>query len=369
MNCSHKTQARGIYAFTYNPFEIAICGPSPINRSALAARATALLAENYKTAQVMRRESSGNEDDKFPLGVNLVTGDGQQGLLYPSEMDEYLSPRPLLDVDVVLIESEADTSLPKLVWVESGETPEYTNVIAFTHASASHPILSSDAIAVPDNQPQRLRTILDDHFRGQVESIPLYGLVLAGGHSTRMESDKGLLDYRGVPQVQYCHDLLAGYCDAVFISLRAEQGDIKEYQRFHQIPDAFLGFGPLGGILSAQKAHPNAAWLVTACDLPYVSGRTVEQLIEQRNPFKLATAFVSVHDGFPEPLFAIYEPKSVFRLSSFLTVGYHCPRKVLINSDTWLLTPEDPRALENVNVPQEREVALKALAGESVPTR
>jgi molybdopterin-guanine dinucleotide biosynthesis protein A len=85
-------------------------------------------------------------------------------------------------------------------------------------------------------------------------------------------------------------------------------------------------------------------------------------LAAQRNPFKLATAYVSANDGFPEPLCAIYEPKSVFRLMQFLAFGYHCPRKVLINSDTWLLELAETCALDNVNTPAERDTALGSVS-------
>ena len=40
----------------------------------------------------------------------------------------------------------------------------------------------------------------------------LYGLVLAGGLSSRMNKDKSTLDYHGKSQVEYCFDLLSLSC-------------------------------------------------------------------------------------------------------------------------------------------------------------
>src|SRR5690606_27984865 len=131
------------------------------------------------------------------------------------------------------------------------------------------------------------------------------------------------------------------FCDDVYISVRAEQSGGGVYDQYPRLEDIFVGFGPLGGILSAQMAQPEAAWVVLACDLPNLAVNTIEQLITERNPFKLATAFVSERDGLPEPLCAIYEPKSLQRLLAFLALGYRCPRKVLINSDTQLLQLRD----------------------------
>ena len=51
----------------------------------------------------------------------------------------------------------------------------------------------------------------------------LYGLVLAGGLSTRMKTDKGLIAYHGVPQRTYLYKLLKEVCDEAYISIRKEQ--------------------------------------------------------------------------------------------------------------------------------------------------
>jgi molybdopterin-guanine dinucleotide biosynthesis protein A len=200
-----------------------------------------------------------------------------------------------------------------------------------------------------------------DHFHRRIAEMPLYGLVLAGGRSTRMKMDKAALDYHGKPQMAHCHDLLRGFCRDVFVSVRSDQADDPVSRRLPQIHDRFVGFGPMGGILSALKEHPEAAWLVLACDLPFVDEVTLRALVRERNPYKLATAFVSPRDGFPEPLCAIYEPKSVFWLLQFLGLGIHCPRKILINSDTHLLKPPTPQALANANSPDEYAAALATI--------
>ncbi|HEX3384733.1 MAG TPA: hypothetical protein VHS53_06085, partial [Mucilaginibacter sp.] len=78
-------------------------------------------------------------------------------------------------------------------------------------------------------------------------------------------------------------------------------------------------------------------------------------LIEKRKVSAIATAFNSPENAFPEPLITIWEPKSYPVLLSFLSQGYSCPRKALINSDVCLLQAPDPVALTNVNTPEELE--------------
>lgn len=64
----------------------------------------------------------------------------------------------------------------------------------------------------------------------------------------------------------------------------------------------------------------------------------------------------------PEPLIAIWEPKSYAVLLAFLAQGFSCPRKVLLHSDTLILPAPYPVALTNVNTPEEAERLLKSRA-------
>lgn len=48
-------------------------------------------------------------------------------------------------------------------------------------------------------------------------------LILAGGRSTRMGTDKSLLTYHHQPQWRYLYELLTPYCSTVFVSCRADQ--------------------------------------------------------------------------------------------------------------------------------------------------
>ncbi len=202
-----------------------------------------------------------------------------------------------------------------------------------------------------------------EYFRKVVHrrTPPLMGLVLSGGKSTRMGQDKGLLRYHGKPQRSYLFDLIAPHCQSVYYSVRAEQtSDFPKGAPL--VLDTFIGLGPFGAILSAFRQNPNAAWLVVACDLPLLDQATVGALVAQRHPGKVATAFQSPSNEFPEPLIAIYEPPAYSRLLQFLAMGYACPRKMLINSDIKLLQVPRPEALHNVNTPEEMQRVMEQLS-------
>lgn len=193
--------------------------------------------------------------------------------------------------------------------------------------------------------------------------MDLYGLVLAGGQSTRMGKDKAVIDYHGRPQLDVACELLAQCCSKVFVSTRHARSADPIYKKFPQLHDdaAFEGKGPLAGILSAMKAYPASAWMILACDLPFVTHDTVEHLIKHRDPSKIATAYKSSHDGLPEPLCAIWEPGYYKDILQMFSQGILCPRKVLISLHAHILESSNPRALTNINDFGQYKEALKDL--------
>lgn len=186
---------------------------------------------------------------------------------------------------------------------------------------------------------------------------PIFGLVLAGGASSRMLRDKAALSYHGKPQLQWTWDLLDELCERAFISVRADQSRDPLRAALPQIVDRLEDKGPIAGIEAAQATHPDVAWLVLACDLPFLSRAALEHLLAHRDPSRLATAYRSSHDGLPEPLCAIYEPASREVIASYIHAGRQCPRKFLAQSNVNLLDQVDQRWLDNANTPDDFRAA------------
>jgi molybdopterin-guanine dinucleotide biosynthesis protein A len=197
-------------------------------------------------------------------------------------------------------------------------------------------------------------------------SVPIYGLILAGGASKRMQRDKAALKYQGKTQLERAFELARRHVGEVFVSLRADQTSDPTRAQRPMIVDLDAGEGPIVGIRSALAAHPNVAWLVLACDLPFLSDSAIEGLLRHRNLSALATAYKSAHDGLPEPLCAIWEPAAAPLLAAYQAAGGQCPRKFLIRHAAQLIDPPDPRALDNINTPEEYSQAVAAL-DKSVP--
>lgn len=182
---------------------------------------------------------------------------------------------------------------------------------------------------------------------------PVWGLVLAGGRSRRMGTDKALLETGGQTQLARTVALLERRLDRVFVSTRADQSGEPERSKYQQIVDRHDDLGPVAGILSAMQTYPDVSWLVVACDLPNIDDGTIKHLLDQQSGRRSFTAYSSSHDGLPEPLCAIYHRDSQAVIQRLLDEGLKCPRKMLIRSDTQLLEQPNPAALDNVNTPED----------------
>ncbi len=190
----------------------------------------------------------------------------------------------------------------------------------------------------------------------------IYGLVLSGGKSTRMGTDKGLIAYHGIPQRDYLYQLLEKICNKTFMSIRKEQ-ETEVSSTFNTIVDEDVFKGPFNGILSAYKKYPDVAWLVLACDLPLIDEKSLRELIKARKGRAEATAFALKENPLPEPLCAIWEPQALKGAKTYLEQGNgSCPRKFLINNNTHLVFPENAQVLMNANSEVEYKEAMTKLA-------
>ena len=169
------------------------------------------------------------------------------------------------------------------------------------------------------------------------------GLILIGGKSSRMGTDKSMLYYHGISQRAYLYDLLKKFCAEVYFSCRKEQLTSEPC-----IVD-YLAISPISGILSAFEFDSQTAWLVIACDMPLVNAESLQVLVENRNTEKIATAYLNPVTNAPEPLITIYEPDAYGLLKAFVELGNKSPKVFLQCHAIELIKAENTDFLTNVN--------------------
>ena len=178
-----------------------------------------------------------------------------------------------------------------------------------------------------------------------ITQSPVNGLILSGGLSTRMGEDKRLIKYHNKTQEQHLFDLLTPYFSEVYVSINQNQKTDLPH-----IFDLDLSIkSPIVGIISAFNKNSETAWLVVACDMPFINQEVIEYLTRNRNPEKFATAFENPEEYFPEPLLTIYEPKIYEKLQEAINQGKKSPMKVLQNLEIELLEVFDNKILMNIN--------------------
>ena len=185
----------------------------------------------------------------------------------------------------------------------------------------------------------------------------LKGLVLAGGESSRMGFDKGLMDYHGMPQREYLLRLLKSFTAEAYISCKP--GQIED-ALIPVLEDRYTGLGPFGGILSAFQYDPHAAWLVVACDFPLLDHEAIQQLVSERDTSSIATSFLDTHTLMPEPWITILEPAILPILHDYHERGRSSLRGVLVDYNSTVIRAHLPDVLLNANTPEEAD-RLKVL--------
>ena len=237
----------------------------------------------------------------------------------------------------------------ELIILDEGEFEVHDFLINHLPDFHSIPVLSISNI---EAIAQFMRSDFEDNEPAMI------GLVLAGGKSMRMGEDKGKIQYRQQSQNEYLYNLLSTHCSQVFLSIRNEQSAPAAHQVMY---DSFLGLGPYGAILSAFQRFPNNALLTLPCDAPFIDESLLANLVQHRNLQKVATCFHNPETQFPEPLITIWEPRAYPVLLQYLSMGYSCPRKVLINSPIEAIATQDNWKLFNANTQEERQWAIRQL--------
>lgn len=125
-------------------------------------------------------------------------------------------------------------------------------------------------------------------------SARIAAVILAGGQGSRMGgADKGLVEYRGRPLVEWVLDVLTPQVDELVISANRNLDTYAAYGH-RVLPDTLPDYpGPLAGVLAALQAV-EADWLVVVpCDTPHLPDGLVARLREAAQQAKVPLAIAA----------------------------------------------------------------------------
>ncbi|MCP4553001.1 MAG: molybdenum cofactor guanylyltransferase [Bacteroidetes bacterium] len=139
------------------------------------------------------------------------------------------------------------------------------------------------------------------------------GIILAGGKSSRMGTDKGLLDFNGKKLVETAVGLLSQVCGNIIISANSTNYDFVGYP---VVKDIYPNSGPMGGIYSALKESTTKHNLVLSCDMPLIKTALLADLLKVINDFEVIVPWHG--DQKFEPMCAYYHKNVVAVFYEFI---------------------------------------------------
>lgn|GEM_PF-38885 len=152
---------------------------------------------------------------------------------------------------------------------------------------------------------------------GAPHPIPgVTGVILAGGASARMGSNKALLPYRGGRFIEAIHRQLAELFDEVI--LVTNNPEQYAFLPCRKVPDLFPGMGALAGIHSGLSHSANPAIFAVACDMPYLNADLIRHLAGRAD--RGGVLIPESHGGL-EPLHAVYGKGCLAAIEATLLTG------------------------------------------------
>jgi molybdenum cofactor guanylyltransferase len=173
---------------------------------------------------------------------------------------------------------------------------------------------------------------------------PLAGLVLCGGRSSRMGTDKALVLFDGVPLLTRVAGRLAEVADPVLLAsgTPGRFGSLGPLP-YREVPDEGPGSGPLAGLVAGLAASPHGLTAVVAVDLPFVAPALFRLLSELHDG---QDAVVPVTDAGSQPLHAVYARSALASLRTSLEAGRLSVRAALERLDVREVGPGEWRAVD-----------------------
>jgi len=135
-----------------------------------------------------------------------------------------------------------------------------------------------------------------------LNAAEITGIILAGGKSRRMKSDKAFLTYQDRPLIAHVIEALEAVTSEVILVSDDNRYDVFNKRRF---PDLLEDAGPLAGLYTGLYHSETPYNLVLGCDTPLVNQTVFKPLFS--NASKKYDIVQLASRGRTMPLIALYK--------------------------------------------------------------
>ncbi len=178
------------------------------------------------------------------------------------------------------------------------------------------------------------------------------GIVLAGGKSTRMGNDKGLLNLNGVTFMSHIIETLKPLVNNIIIVSNNKNHDIFNLKR---VEDIIKDAGPLAGLYTGLYHSNTENNLVLSCDVPLINTAVLNKLINGYDE-KMDVIQLQSQDK-TMPLIALYKKQCMHQCLTLLQKGERRLRFAVaqFNTKTIKLDSDLDYYIKNINTTQQLE--------------
>lgn len=176
---------------------------------------------------------------------------------------------------------------------------------------------------------QLTRSIMEvpdaEQGEGRARTQVLGGVLLCGGRSLRMGTDKARLLLDGVSLLECTAALLREVCGEVVLACGEEPRYVElglplVLDGPQPAPDPGRSTGPLAGLVAGLEALDTELTLAIACDMPRLERGLLRALEHRAREERLDACFLSSERG-REPLCAVYSRRCVEPMRRALAAG------------------------------------------------
>ena len=191
-----------------------------------------------------------------------------------------------------------------------------------------------------------------------IDKTNITGIILAGGKSSRMGSDKGFLTLNGATFISLIIEAIKPLVNDIIIVSNNVAYDQYGYKR---VDDLIANAGPLAGIYSGLNHSETNRNLVLSCDVPSIKTFVLEKLIQSKNSNFDIVQLQSQNKTMP--LIALYKKQCMGTFLGLLQNGERRLRFAVeqLNTKTIMLNVEFDQLVKNINTVEQLNALKNAV--------